>query len=178
MSAHGAATVESVVAQSRWYAIWTRSRHESVVCRELARKQIEAFLPTTTRWSRWKDRRKKIEWPLFPGYCFARFNPAASLSVLRCTGVVGIVSFSGTPAPIDDAEVASLERVVTNRTIPYERWPQIAEGAIVDVVSGALGGVSGRLLRQDVNRASVVLSVDLIGQGVRVEVDIHDVRPR
>ena len=40
---------------------------------------IDAFLPTITRWSRWKDRKKKIDWPLFPGYCFARFDPADTL---------------------------------------------------------------------------------------------------
>ena len=59
-----------------WYAIWTRSRHEQVVREQLERKRFEAFLPTITRWSRWKDRKKKIDWPLFPGYCFARFDSA------------------------------------------------------------------------------------------------------
>ena len=37
----------------RWYAIWTRSRHEQVVREQLERKQIDAFLPTLARWSRW-----------------------------------------------------------------------------------------------------------------------------
>ena len=37
-------------------------------------KHVEVFLPTITKWSRWKDRKKKIDWPLFPGYCFARFD--------------------------------------------------------------------------------------------------------
>ena len=55
--------------------IWTPSRHEQVVREQLERKHIDAFLPTITRWSRWKDRKKKIDWPLFPGYCFARFDP-------------------------------------------------------------------------------------------------------
>jgi transcriptional antiterminator NusG len=50
-----------------WYAIWTRSRHEGVVRDQLEQKGIEAFLPTIPKWSRWKDRKKKIEWPLFPG---------------------------------------------------------------------------------------------------------------
>ena len=50
-----------------WYALWTRSRHEAVVRQELERIQVEAFLPTITKWSRWKDRKKKIDWPLFPG---------------------------------------------------------------------------------------------------------------
>ena len=61
--------------RATWFAIWTRSRHEQVVREQLERKHIDAFLPTITRWSRWKDRKKKIDWPLFPGYCFARFDP-------------------------------------------------------------------------------------------------------
>jgi transcriptional antiterminator NusG len=65
-----------------WFALWTRSRHEQVVREQLEQKHIEAFLPTVTRWSRWKDRKKKIDWPLFPGYCFARFNPRERLPVL------------------------------------------------------------------------------------------------
>ena len=64
-------------ADVAWYAIWTRSRHEQVVREQLERKGYEAFLPTITRWSRWKDRKKQIDWPLFPGYCFARFDPAS-----------------------------------------------------------------------------------------------------
>jgi len=78
-----------------WYAVWTRSRHEQVVREQLERKGLEAFLPTITRWSHWKDRKKQIDWPLFPGYCFVRFNGAERLPVLKCTGVVNIVSFDG-----------------------------------------------------------------------------------
>ena len=69
---------------------------------QLRERGIEAFLPTITRWSRWKDRKKQIDWPLFPGYCFARFSPAAALTVLKCPGVVSIVSFNGEPAPVPD----------------------------------------------------------------------------
>ena len=88
-----------------WYAVWTRSRHEQVVREQLERKGLEAFLPTITRWSRWKDRKKQIDWPLFPGYCFARFNGGDRLPVLKCTGVVNIVSFDGEIAPIPEHEI-------------------------------------------------------------------------
>jgi Zn-finger domain-containing protein len=62
-----AATAHDVDAQVRWFALWTRSRHEQIVREQLEQKRIEAFLPTVTRWSRWKDRKKKIDWPLCPG---------------------------------------------------------------------------------------------------------------
>jgi transcription termination/antitermination protein NusG len=158
-----------------WYAIWTRSRHEQAVREQLEQRHIEAFLPTITRWSRWKDRKKKIDWPLFPGYCFARFDPNESLPVLKCTGVVNIVSFDGKPAAIPDFELDSI-RVLVGSELQFDPCPLIHEGMMVEVVHGPLKGVKGRLMRKDAQRARLVLSVDLIGQAVSVEVDASDVK--
>jgi transcription antitermination factor NusG len=128
-----------------------------------------------TKWSRWKDRRKKIEWPLFPGYCFARFNPAETLPILKCTGVVSIISFEGKPAPIPAIELESI-RLLVGSDLQYDPCPLVHEGDLVEVVHGPLKGVFGRLTRKDAARARLVLSVDLIGQAVSVEVDASDVR--
>ena len=92
-------------SNARWFAVWTRSRHEHVVREQLESKHLEVFLPTITRWSRWKDRKKKIDWPLFPGYCFARFDCENALPVLKCSGVVNIVSVEGKPTAIPDYEL-------------------------------------------------------------------------
>jgi transcription termination/antitermination protein NusG len=159
-----------------WFAIWTRSRHEQVVREQLEKKKITAFLPTIPKWSRWKDRKKKIDWPLFPGYCFARFDPVDTLAVLKCTGVVNIVSFDGKPAPIPDYEVANI-RLLIGSELQYDPCPLIHEGMMVEVQHGPLRGVIGRLVRKDTQHARLVLSVDLIGQAVSVEVDAADVKP-
>jgi transcription antitermination factor NusG len=142
---------------------------------QLEGKRIEAFLPTITRWSRWKDRKQRIDWPLFPGYCFARIHPGDSLPVLKCAGVVRLVSFEGRPAPIPDSQVEDVRTLVTS-DLRYDPCPLIAEGDSVAVVSGPLRGVRGRLIRKGAH-ARLVLNVDLIGQGVSVEVDAADVRP-
>ena len=158
-----------------WYAVWTRSRHEHVVREQLARKQIDVFLPTVTRWSRWQDRKKKIDWPLFPGYCFARFEPHERLPVLKCAGVVTIISSErGEPMPIPDHEIAGIRQLVDS-DLAFDPCPMIREGMMVEVIHGPLRGVIGRLLRKN-DRARLILSVDLIGQAVSVEVDAADVR--
>jgi transcription antitermination factor NusG len=162
-------------AEVRWFALWTRSRHEQVVREQLEQKRVEAFLPTVTRWSRWKDRKKKIDWPLFPGYCFARFDPRERLPILKCTGVVNIISFEGEPAPIPEQEIDGIRRLVET-DLAYDPCPMIREGEMVEVVHGPLKGVIGRLVRKN-DKARLVLSVDLIGQAVSVEVDAADVRP-
>ena len=157
-----------------WYAVWTRSRHEQVVREQLERKGLEAFLPTVTRWSRWKDRKKKIDWPLFPGYCFARFNPRERLPVLKCSGVVSIIGFDGEIVPIPEHEIEGIRRLVES-DLQYDPCPLIREGMMVEVTHGPLKGVIGRLMRKGAH-ARLVLSVDLIGQAVSVEVDAADVR--
>ena len=157
-----------------WYAVWTRSRHEQVVREQLERKGLEAFLPTVTKWSRWKDRKKKIDWPLFPGYCFARFQSDGRLPVLKCSGVVSIVSFDGEIVPILAHELEGIRRLVES-DLQFDPCPLIREGMMVEVVHGPLKGVVGRLVRKGAH-ARLVLSVDLIGQAVSVEVDAADVR--
>ncbi len=157
-----------------WFAIWTRSRHEQVVKDQLERKGVGTFLPTITKWSRWKDRRKQIVWPLFPGYCFARFDAADRLPILKCSGVVSIVSFDGEPAPIPEPEIAGI-RTLVESDLAYDPCPLINEGDMVEVAHGPLKGVVGRLVRKG-SHARLVLAVELIGQGVSVEVDAADVR--
>src|SRR4030095_1766233 len=74
-----------------WYVVRTRSRHEKTVRDQLVGREGETFLPVVERWSRWKDRRKKVVFPLFPGYCFARFSLVDRLRVLNVAGVADLV---------------------------------------------------------------------------------------
>jgi len=157
-----------------WYAVWTRSRHEQVEREQLEQKGLEAFLPTIKRWSRWKDRKKQVDWPLFPGYCFARFNGQERLPVLKCAGVVNIVSFDGDIAPIPEQEIESIRRLVES-DLQFDPCPLIREGMMVEVTHGPLKGVFGRLIRKGTH-ARLILAVDLIGQAVSVEVDASDVK--
>jgi transcription termination/antitermination protein NusG len=167
--------MDDIDPAAQWFAVWTRSRHEQVVRDQLEQKNIMAFLPTITRWSRWKDRKKKIDWPLFPGYCFAQFDPENALPILKCTGVVNIVSVEGKPAAIPEYELDSI-RLLVGSELQFDPCPLIHEGMMVEVIHGPLRGVIGRLVRKNAPKATLVLSVDLIGQAVSVEVDAADVK--
>jgi transcription antitermination factor NusG len=158
-----------------WFAVWTRSRHELAVRDQLERLGLESFLPTVTKWSHWKDRKKRIDWPLFPGYCFARFDPKKRLPVMKTMGVVSIVSVEGEPAPIPPHEIDSVRRRVES-DLAHDPCPLVTEGTMGEVTHGPLKGVVGRLIRKR-EKARLVISVNLIGQAVSVEVDAGDVRP-
>jgi transcription antitermination factor NusG len=88
--------------------------------------------------------------------------------------VVNIVSIEGEPAPIPDYEIQAIRQLVESE-LAFDPCPLIREGMMVEVKHGPLKGVVGRLSRKN-EKARLVLSVDLIGQAVSVEVDAADVK--
>src|SRR2546425_6528690 len=86
-----------------WYAIRIRSRHEKLVNQQLAARDIDVFLPLVTRRRRWADRWKNVSFPLFPGYCFARFpygQHQQRLAVVSAEGLLQILGINGDPTPV------------------------------------------------------------------------------
>jgi transcription antitermination factor NusG len=159
----------------QWYALRTRSRHEKLVRDRLAGQGIEHLLPTVTRLSQWKDRKKEIEVPLFSGYCFARFPWQDRNPVLMVSGVVEIVGGGHRPEPVPDEEIAALKTLMAS-TLRYDAHPYLHEGMAVEVIRGPLEGIRGILLRKD-KRHRLVISVHLIQQAAAVEIDASDVAP-
>jgi transcription antitermination factor NusG len=88
--------------------------------------------------------------------------------------VVNIVSIDGEPAAIPEHEIRAIRQLVES-DLAYDPCPLIREGMMVEVAHGPLKGVVGRLSRKN-EKARLVLSVDLIGQAVSVEVDAADVK--
>lgn len=158
-----------------WYAIQTRSRAEKIVRDQLAGRAIEEYLPLVTRISRWKDRQKVIEWPLFQGYCFARFCHEQEPTVLQTPGVIGIVGSGHSPEPILEEEILALQHVMTHPR-PCESHAYLEEGMLVSVTRGPFEGIKGTLVRKG-DGCRLVLSIHLIRQSVAVHIDADDVMP-
>jgi transcription antitermination factor NusG len=159
----------------RWYALRTRSRHEKLVRDQLAALGVEPFLPLIQRSRQWKDRRKLVAFPLFPGYCFARFPLSLRVAVLSAKGVVQVLGNHDGPIPVPDAEIEAVRRLTTS-TLPYDPHPYLREGMQVEVIRGPLAGVRGILLRKGA-RARLVIGVSLIHQAASVELDALDIQP-
>ena len=161
-----------------WYAIYTRSRHEQKVNDRLLRKKIETFLPLIERWSRRRDRRKRISLPLFPGYLFVRtpMDACTHLEILKTESVVQILGDNGKPVPVPDDQVCAIQTLTKNGTT-VTSWPYLREGMRVRVVNGPLMGIEGFLLKTQPRKHRLILSVDLIKQSVSVEIDALDVEP-
>ena len=155
----------------RWYVIHTRSRHEKRVSEQLQFKQVENFLPVYRSKRNWNGRNAVVDLPLFPGYVFVRIPLAERLSVLTLGGVAGLVSFQGAPVPLPDLELERMRGCLALKSA--EPVPYFQAGNRVRILTGALAGLEGVILRQN-GHARFVLSIDLILRSVAVNVDACD----
>jgi len=164
-----------------WYALHTRSRHEKIVAQQLSTRRIENFLPLRLEVHRWRDRYKKVELPLFPGYLFVSLQPdvetqpSTRLAVLRTPGAVRIVGFGRADVPVPDDQIESLRRIVESR-VSAHRHRFLRAGQKIKIISGALAGVTG-ILSQVKSSDRLVVAVNAIRQGVSIELDGYEVVP-
>jgi len=154
----------------RWYAVRTRSRFEKAVD-----AGVESYLPLLKELSQWKDRKKFVALPVFPGYVFARFvdEAAIRLQVLQTHGVVQILGQGRSIEPVLDCELESIRRLIETDTLFFTH-PFLRKGAWVRVKHGPLRDIEGRLVCVK-NQTRLILSVEILSQSVATEVDANDV---
>jgi transcription termination/antitermination protein NusG len=161
--------------ETRWYAAYTWANHEKRVREQLTQRQVVSFLPVYETVRRWKDRRMRLQTPLFPGYVFVRLSLVERLRVLQIPSVVRLVGFNGHPTPLPDEEIEGLRRGLA-AGILAEPHPFLTVGRRVRIKSGPLEGREGILIRRK-GSLRVVLSINLIMRSVVIDVAAADVEP-
>jgi transcription antitermination factor NusG len=158
---------------AHWYVVQTCAQHERRVSEQLGQRSIENFLPLYERVSQWKDRRVRLQLPLFAGYVFVRLAVCERLRVLKIPSVVRLVGFGGMPAALADEELDSIRNSLNFR-LRAEPCPYLSICQRVRVHLGPLQGVEGILVRKK-SGVRLILSVDLIQRSMSVEIDAADV---
>jgi transcription antitermination factor NusG len=158
-----------------WYALYVKSRQEFTTKEELLKKGVETFLPHTRVLRQWKDRRKELDFPVFPGYLFVNILPTSDhfLSVLRTRGAVNLLALNpGKPTPVAPEEMQSLMLLMASgRNIDI--YPQLKEGTPVRVKRGALAGAEGILGTKQGDHIFLV-NIEILGRSVGVKLYSDD----
>jgi transcription antitermination factor NusG len=135
----------------------------------------EEFLPTYKLESRWTDRTKIIDQPLFSGYVFCRLNLNDRLPVLQVPGVVGLVGVGKVPAPVPEEELERVRALVRSGLL-VTPWPFLEVGQSVLIERGPLAGLEG-ILQRFKGKLRIVVSVTLLQRSVSAEIDRAWIRP-
>lgn len=160
-----------------WFAVHTKARHEKKVDEFLRGKNVESFLPVVTKIQRWSDRKKKVEFPLFPCYSFVHVQPTAErlVTVLRTPGVVRIVGAGCEPLRVPGKQIEDIRRLL-NQDVPCWEHPFLTAGQRVRVRGGCLDGVEGILTEVRYNK-TLVISADPIQRSIAVSIEDYEVEP-
>ena len=133
--------------QKFWYAIYTKSRSEKKVREELSAKRIECFLPLQKKLRQWHDRKKWVETPLLPGYCFVFISKDDYDLVLQVRNVVCYITFEGKAAPIPTKQIDALKQMLKQSEFEVSVSQESFEtGKRVEIIQGSLIGLKGELL--------------------------------
>ncbi len=158
-----------------WFALQVRTRWEASTTVLLEGKGYQTFLPTFKLKKRWNGKFRETSAPLFPGYVFCQFDPLKRLPILITPGVLAVVGRGRIPVPVDDAEIAAIQSVVSSG-LPAEPWPYLEVGQRVRIESEALHGLEG-ILTQVKGHQRIVVSVSLLRRSVALEIDRCCVKP-
>jgi transcription antitermination factor NusG len=150
-----------------WFALQTWPKNERKVESLLKQKGYECFTPIYRSKRKWSDRTVEIDFPLFPGYIFCRFNPSALGKAISTQGVTRVVGFGGKPTEVAREEVDAL-LVLARSNFLREPWKYLPNGTQVLVQTGPLAGIQG-VITADENKSRLVISITLLQRSVAIQ---------
>jgi transcription antitermination factor NusG len=148
--------------QKGWYLIYTKPRHEKKVHKYLSEKGITSFLPMKKKVQVFNNRKRVIDFPLFPSYIFIYLNDIVEYYTGADMG--GVLYYVK-----DGREVARVsETVIDNVKIVTEHADNIEvsdigfqAGQRTVIREGALAGLSCEII--EVNcRQKLLVRIDLL----------------
>ena len=154
----------------QWIAIRSKPRSEKIVSNELSKKGIESFLPLIKKRQKWSDRKKWVEFPLFPSYIFARIELKDSLYIMNTRGVNTIIKFGDKVITVEDKVVNSIKLALEGG---YELHPMkyFTIGDQVEVIDGPMKGVVGIVENKLKNENRLVIKIEALQQAVAVHIN-------
>jgi transcription termination/antitermination protein NusG len=159
-----------------WFALYVKPRHEFLVRSDLENNGREVYLPAVNKVSQWKDRKKRIDFPLFPGYLFARVVPESEcfLGLMKTRGVMKILSaVPGHPTPVPDGEIAALKTLLAGDK-ELDIHPELQAGKVVRIKKGVFESVEGVLSKKG-DQFLLHVNITMLGRCVTVKLFADDV---
>ncbi len=150
-----------------WYVLHTRPRCEKKIAAYCATLPLPYYLPLRMERKKYQRRQVEVWKPLFPGYVFVRFRAEQKVTLLQSGQVARVLE-------VKDQERFAGEIEQIRKALgadPALRACQaITAGMKARITAGPFQGLEGMVVKSRAG-ARVIINVDMIGQGVAIEVD-------
>jgi transcriptional antiterminator RfaH len=159
--------------ERRWWAVYTKSRQEKALARQLVGMEVPFYLPLIAKTSLIRGRRFTSQIPLFGNYMFLFASEEERISALTTTRIVQML-----PAPSGREIAQDLQNVRTliSSGAPLTLESRLAVGRRVRVKSGALMGLEG-VIHSRRGEDRLLVGVQFLQQGASVLIQDFQVEP-
>jgi len=157
----------------QWWVLHTRPRAEKALARALMVRETPFFLPLARKCRSRRGRLVASYLPLFPGYVFLFGTPEQRMQSLETNAVASTLLVQDQPKL--HADLSRIHQLMA-AGLPLTPEERLEPGSWVEITSGALCGMKGRITRR-ANRLRFVVEVDFLQRGASVEVDESMISP-
>lgn len=159
----------SKTGERLWYTVYSKPQKEGLAHCQLIQKGLEVFLPKLLLPSNRSKRPRVV--PLFPNYLFARFDVHSEEYgyVAWSPGVKRIVSFNGSPSPIENNIVEFLMNQTTGAGFIPAR-SNLRVGQEVRIDGGPFDSLVGLIAEPPTAKGRVQVLLNLLNQQTKVEI--------
>ncbi len=152
-----------------WLVLRTRSRHENAVELSLQQKRINAYLPKRKVVRRWKNQKRVVELPLFPGYVFVQPRADQYENIRYIRGSCGLVFAGSRPATMPEKDLEAV-KILVSSGVDLSVECKLTPGQRVRVIAGPFAGAEGEMVRMK-SQERLIINAHLLSSSVSVEVD-------
>jgi len=125
-------------AEKKWYALYTKSRHEKKVEERLVSQGFDVFCPMVKTLKQWSDRKKKVTVPLISSYIFIRVEEKNRTKALLDSSVLNFVFWLGKPAVIKNDEIDRLKGLISKEEMQEFEIRHLNVGDKINIDKGFL----------------------------------------
>ena len=161
--------------QKDWFCLRTQTKREHIAAAILDRlEEVDVFCPRVSQVKKTRTGKKRFTEAMFPGYIFAKFNyHAHARQVVHSQGITQMVEL-GERCVIPEHIIRNLQASIPEGIIEAPDL-SIEPGAEIEVITGSLKGMNGKVLAQLTAKNRIQVLLEFLGQEITVEVNPDDI---
>jgi transcriptional antiterminator RfaH len=158
---------ENQITNRAWWVFHTRPRQEKSLARQLLASGIPFYLPLISKRFRVRRRTITTHIPLFASYLFLHAEQDERVAALATNRVVRNI-------PVADQgklwrDLTQVHRLI-DLGVPITSEESLTPGSVVEIKSGPLTGLRGKILKH-ASKKRFVVEIDFIHRGASIVLD-------
>ena len=156
-----------------WLVCHTKPRCEKKFSALMRAEKLEHYLALVQSVRRYGTQTKRFTKPLFPGYVFAQVPAERKTRIYQQDLLVRAITVEDVPKFLRQLEDV---KAIVASGFELSLIPLLTKGRRAKIVGGPLHGLEG-VVDDPANPKGIVLSVDVLQQGLLVKVPAANLRP-